>query len=818
MSNWILNLFSSNEGLPAGSREWILESEGIPMGWAFLIFLVLSAACIWAYLKCSPSVPRVWRQIMTLLRILALALFLFLLVKPVVHLTINQPVRQSLIVLLDASQSMMLNDRRGTPEDLKRAGIVAGLLDPARGLNQDAPSGTEAEQLNTNRWALLQKLAANTKLNLWPRLQEKSDLNFYKFGRDAYRIGSPVGGEGSASLSSEETVNFFKAMKAEEQATAVGESLRQVLEQNRGQAIAGILLITDGANNGGLPPVEAARMVKEQNIPLFIYGVGVTTPIDLSLRAITAPQLAFVKEKVDVKMKLRAQGLGRTSVTATLKANGKTVGERKVELAEDGEQEVVFQYVPEELGEFRLEASVPVQAGEISEENNVISTRLRVVDNKIHVLFIDQDPRWDFRYLLAYLQRDRRLDVKCVLIDGEPGLDKLPDSPFLPGLPDDREGILKYEIIILGDVSPKDLGETRMKLLAEAVEQAGAGLIFLAGPKFNPSGYIGTPLEALLPVVPDPSVTAELRVVRTKEPFKLKVTSVGETSSYLQLVEDPVENQRIWDSLPGARWTAAVSRAKPGAEVLLVDSRPEKAGQSGSMPVMAIQGYGSGETVFIGTDETYRWRSRIGEKYYSQIWGLIMQSLSLKRLEGASSRTQLKPDRERYYVGDKVVISGKVYKEDYEVLTASNLEGILKVTGADESVKQAEKVIPFQVSAVGGQAGEYRGEFTAEMAGTYRYSTLQDPEGVVKFEVIEPKLEQMETALNERVLKAMADTAKGKFLREEDLEQLPALISSQSATVANFRKIDLFHSPWCMGLLLVLMLLEWFLRRLKQLK
>lgn len=818
MSNWILNLFSSGEGLPAGSREWLLESEGIPMGWAFLIFLVLAGGCSWAYLRCAPGLSRGLRIFLTILRMVIIALFLVLLVKPVIHLTINQPVRQSLLVLLDNSQSMLLNDRRSTPEDLKRAALAAGLIDPGKGLNQDLPPGAGAERLNGNRWDLLQKLAANGKLNLWPRLQEKSDLTFFKFGRDAIQAGTPVTAEGGTDLSIEETVAFFKAMKPEEPATATGESLRQVLEQSRGQAVAGILLVTDGANNSGLPPIEAARMVKEQNIPLFIYGVGVTSPIDLSLRAMTAPQLAFVKEKVDVKMKLRAQGLGRTSVTATLKANGAVVDERKVELTEDGEQEVSFQFVPQEIGELRLEASVPVQNGEISKDNNIIATKLRVVDNKIHVLFIDQDPRWDFRYLLAYLQRDRRLDVKCVLIDGEPGLDKLPDSPFLKGLPEDREGILKYEIIILGDISPKDLGETRMKLIAEAVEQAGAGVIFLAGPKFNPSAYAGTPLEALLPVVPDTALSAEQRTARSKDPIKLKLTSVGETSSYLQLVEDPVENQKIWDSLPGARWTAPVARAKPGAEVLLVDSRSDKAGQSGAMPVMATQGYGAGETVFIGTDETYRWRSRIGEKYYSQIWGLIMQSLSLKRLEGASSRTQLKPERERYFVGDKVVISGKVYKEGYEVLTAAALQGRLKIAASEEGSKQPEKVVPLDVSAVAGQAGDYRAEFTAELPGIYRYSTLQDPEGVVKFEVIEPKLEQMETALNERILKAMADTAKGRFLREEDLDQLPSLVSSQSATVAMFRKIDLFHSPWWMALLFVVMFLEWLLRRLKQLK
>lgn len=97
-------------------------------------------------------------------------------------------------------------------------------------------------------------------------------------------------------------------------------------------------------------------------------------------------------------------------------------------------------------------------------------------------------------------------------------------------------------------------------------------------------------------------------------------------------------------------------------------------------------------------------------------------------------------------------------------------------------------------------------------------STLDDPEAAVKFEVIEPKIEQMETALNIRGLEAMASIAKGHFLREEDLDKLPEMVAQQSATVASFRKIDLFYSPWWAAVLLIILFAEWLLRRLKQLK
>ena len=93
-----------------------------------------------------------------------------------------------------------------------------------------------------------------------------------------------------------------------------------------------------------------------------------------------------------------------------------------------------------------------------------------------------------------------------------------------------------------------------------------------------------------------------------------------------------------------------------------------------------------------------------------------------------------------------------------------------------------------------------------------------DPKAVLKFNVVPPKLEQAETAMDASLLQAMAEASGGKFLREEDLNDLPKLVSSRSATVPTFRKRELFYSPWWMVLLVAVACAEWLLRRLWQLK
>ena len=790
----------------AASQEWSLGYEGISTGWAFFAFLVLMAGTIFAYWKFVPDMPRWRRYSMIALRGSVIAILLILLVKPVANLTINEPVRQSLFVLLDTSQSLALADKREKPDDLKRAALAAGLLDPERGLKQEMPKDAPASLSSLTRWDLLEKLASNEKINLWPRLGRQADLLFYQFGREAVQAGTP---EPASSLTAAESAVFFKGFRPDKPATAIGDSLRQTLQD--GRPATGILLITDGANNSGLPPVEAAALAREQNIPLFIYGVGVTSPPDLIIQDLTVPRLAFVKERLDVRAKIRSQGIEDQTVSASLMANGIAVDEQSVTLGPEGEYEVMFHYVPEEPGEAKIGVELTALPQEVSKDNNLVETGVRVTEDKFNVLLIEQEPRWDFRYLLAYLQRDRRLSVKAVMINGEPGLDKIEDSPFLPALPDDREELFKSQVLILGDVDPKDLGEDRMEMIREWVE-AGGGIIFLTGPNFNPVSYVGTPLEPVLPVLPDTLSTQEVFIQRTPEPFKLQLTSLGETSSYLLMSPDPAENLAIWEQFPGVRWTAPVARAKPGAEILLVDPRPERAGRYGPQPVFALQGYGAGTSVYLGTDETWRWRSKAGERFYSILWGQIMQSLALQLLEGASSLTQLKTSQAQYLVGDKITISGNVYMPGYQPLIAPALQGTLTISDAEGKTTEQS----LSLSTMG--KGVFRGEFNAQIPGEYSFTTAHDPSASLKFSVVQPRLEQLQTSLNEKLLRAMADVSGGRFLREEDLNALPDLVKSKSATTAVFKKLDLYYSRWWLVALLVLLSLEWLLRRLTQLK
>ncbi len=813
MLRLLLHIVAPGEKLPPGTAQFSIGYEGLSWGWAFFAFVGLVALVAWSYRAYAPALSRFTRIALIALRSILLALLLLLLVRPVLLITIEESVRRPLLVLLDTTQSMGLVDHRAKPDDLARLALAKGLVDPAAGLNQSL-SGISADSLkDVSRQQLLEDLAANSRTNLWPSLYANADISVYGFGRKLSQLGDLTPRDGT-KLSTDDAAAFFHGVHYDENLTGLGDGLRDLLDQQRGQQVSGILIITDGGNNTGSSPVEAAAVARQDGVPLYIYGVGVTSPQDIMVTELSAPQVSNVKEKLEATVHIRAQSMLGKKATVQLKANGKVVDEQPVDFRADGEQELTLSYTPDEVGEVGLEAYVPPLPEEAVKENNTATTHVRIVDDKVKVLVIDDAPRWDYQYLLTMLQRDRRIKLKTILLKGDRDEAVTADSPYLDKLPDDKETLDANDLVIIGDVDPAEIGDTRMKMLSEWVSKLGGNIIFLAGPNFDPNAYQGTPLDPLLPVETGGKTAPEY-----DQPVQLKLTPAGETSPMLALSQDAQENGAIWASFPPVKWTAWVNKARPGAQVLLTDPTAERANRDGPMPVIALQSYGVGQTLFIGFDETYRWRSHVGEKYYTRIWGQIIQGLTGQRNNG-SSLTQLKTDKATYLTGDRVRISGRIFQKGFEPLTDPEVPGTITIKSPPVSGQPAanQQTSELRLEAIPDRPGEYRGQMIATTPGSYSFSTVRDPATVLKFEVTEPKVELSDIAMNEKLLRGMASASGGQFLREEDLNGLPELITSKSTGLESFKKIPLVFTPYLLAVMILVACVEWLWRRKLELK
>ncbi len=124
--------------------------------------------------------------------------------EPVVRVTEESTVRGTLLVLSDASESMDLRDARQSAEDHERVKIAFG---------------DQVPETDPSRRELVEAVAANRELNLWPRIAEKVDVLVAPFGRNA-SAALPFVSEGDETLTVKQAAEFFRQLPG-------GERLRR---------------------------------------------------------------------------------------------------------------------------------------------------------------------------------------------------------------------------------------------------------------------------------------------------------------------------------------------------------------------------------------------------------------------------------------------------------------------------------------------------------------------------------------------------------------------------------------------------------------
>ena len=813
MNDWILKLTGST--VEPGSTVTGFDlgaAGGVGVGLILLLAVVLVAVVIISYRWMPEEQTSARKGMLVFLRLTFLALLLGILFQPVLTLHLERQIRQTLLVMLDSSRSMTIADPRIAGEDLKRAAIAKGKVKPDAGLDVNLEVNIEDEVRTLARTNILQSVLLNEELRLLPDLSDKFNLVGFTFGLgrvDQKSFVSEIDEKQTNKLKKLEIKDFegwVKGVEAAHSATALGDSLAEVLKLKRGQPLAGILIASDGGHNRGMPPGSLIKELKEAGVPLYFYGVGITSPRDIIVTEMDAPEAAFLEDEILIKVRVRSQGLAGENAQLILTFNGDKVAEETVAFGQDGEQSIPMRIKPDLAGDFELRAFIAARDDETDDNNNEVKRRLRIVDDKVRVLFVEQSPRWDYRYLQAALTRDRRVEVKTLLIEGDPALAREEGSPYIEQFPENKKDLFEYDVVVFGDVDPKSLSVTQMENLNEFVSRFGGAFVMIAGRRHSPISFAETPISDMLPVEFERGSEGDDSTTSDK-PIRVELTALGKTDPMLDLSDEESSNESLWDDLPPIYWVAAVDR-KPGAEVLMVD--PAEESDSGKRPIIARHQYGLGQVLYVGTDNTWRWRRNVGDLYYTRFWGQVNQRMAQQRFIGEDKRTQISLNSQNYLSGEPVRAYARLYQEGYEPWDEEQIRGVY--TKGDGLQKEV------MLKAVVGKPGLYFGEFSAPAAGQYQIHVATAPETKRDFTVVETSLEMAETAMNAGLMENLATQTGGKFFREEGLHELVKAIDTKKVTVPSRMEIELWATPLYFLLIMIVVTIEWILRKFSYLK
>ena len=737
----------------------------------------------WSFYKSTPEdVKKSRRRGMLIMRIIFFILLLGILLKPIISLDLERDHKKTLAVLIDSSSSMGITDPRINIKDIAREAIANGNLDPSASLDS---SPDTLPQSPSSRFKIAEQALNNDKINLLKRLGEKSEIVTYNFGgtiNDSSPSSEPKGTE-----------------------TSIGNALHEVLRRHSADDLGGILLISDGANNEGKAIVPVAEDLRERGIPVFAYAVGTDSPRDTAIKSIELPSVALAEDAVPVTIQFNQQGMAGEKGKLIISMSGAKAIEKEFVFSDEENQEITVPIIPKKSGEYQISATIETSIGEILDNNNSFSRGLRVLDSSLKVLMIESSPRWEFKYVQAMLLRERRIDLDCFLAGADPIVARTENSPYLESFPDTREQLFNYDLIMFGDINPDQIPENTIENISSFVSNGGGSLIIMAGKRFTPSSYRNTELQNLIPVELAPTRLGG-NSNNAQRPILLDITEAGLNEGFLNLEEDPDLAKQRWSKLPPIFWSVKTLGAKPAAKTYL--THPD-----GDYPIVAIQKYGAGEVLWIGTENTWRWRKNTGDLYHTRFWGQIVQRMAGRRLATGSRRSELRSDRAIAKEGENFTVFARLLDENFLPREDETIEATL--VKSNSNTADSKKVT---LRAVPGSPGYYRSEFSAEDQGRYRLTIIDDESSGIDLNVRGADREFAKTAIDEKTLKEIADITNGSYLREENLNDLPTIAKIEPAKIKISREATLWSSPLYLILLLLPITIEWFMRKFAELK
>ncbi len=776
-----------------------------PMWIATVMGILAIVAVVLMYRREAGRLPVVTRIFAAILRALALATILFLLMRPSWLSETRGERLRPISLLIDDSQSMTTRDPRTTYPDKWRAAVANNLLPPDKPFPVQPSAGDIPDNTpeKPSRIELVKAVFANPKLDLLARMSTVGPIQPATFGL-------------RRAAKDPRDAKWIETLAGTEPRTAMADAAFDLLRRDENELPAAIIIVSDGRENASDRSLDdLANECARLKVPVYIYGVGSSSFGSLQVRDAAIPETLFVDDTVSVPVRYRVRGYKDGKVEIIAKLNGKEVARKTVDLREGDDLKEVLTFVPnledsKVAGKQEFTTTVRVISGAETPTDEMTKT-VRVIDRKVKVLYVESIPRWDFKFLQRALLRDRRVVAEFLLTDSDSRAMKS-GPPYVATFPVTRQELFAYDLLIFGDLPASALSPDQQTMVRDFVAEGG-GFLQIAGRNHGPASYVGTPLADVLPVEIQ-SVKFSNDTGNRPQSFRPELTPSGVRSALLSLDDDPLENLKLWKTLPEIYWSYPVQKLKPGAEAYLVHPK-ETTTDNKPMPILAAHYYGKGYSAFVGFDETWRWRFNEADKYFARFWSQAVYVTGVPRTLG-TKLTQLSLDTPDPLLGKTGQVYARIFNPDMRPLTAERLEARLE--RIDAGAEEKDRNLPVELKALPGQPGEYVATIPFNRVGRFalKVDNGSDPAALEFRVALPPDHELASGGLAEEALRKLAEATNGKFYREEDLHQLPKDIVSVPAPFTR-REESLLWNKWLMMLVIGLLTLEWFVRKFNSL-
>ena len=547
-----------------------------------------------------------------------------------------------------------------------------------------------------------------------------------------------------------------------------------------------VIIISDGNHTEGSYPLTDRW---PSMTTLYTVGIGnIETGIDVSIDNVRYPALNYVNKKSDIEVQISSRGLPKNErLQMRLFLDKRLITAQFVELeAGSYQHSVFFEYIPGRTGLNRLRVEIDSLGGEKNWDNNSYTFVQNILKSKIKVGLISGLPSYDSKFLNLLLSRNE--DVELFTFTETPRQRAFEGS--------DNRHIDSLEVIILCGFPGPYSQQNQINRLMNVLKTGNSStMIFLTRhTDINK-------LQAFRDYLPFESV------IRNRDALPVAVSNPAEMSvnPILFLFDRQEILRRYWGKLPPVDVYFSVSRPKANSRILL-----NAAGDSETIPLLTLADNPLQRMVLFNGEGFWKWYfllqndAEIVDGYAILLnhlvrWGSDQSKIKAVALE--SRQTTTTP-------GSEINIRAALFDANYQPLKDGQL--VVQALWNDQE---------FTLPVIPDSAGNFQINFLPPGEGKFVITARGFKDGIeigsdrLEIEVIPTDKEFIRVSQNRDFLNRLAVMSNGRYVDAADLDTLRQFLAVESELTFLERIFDIWYKPFLLILILLLITMEWILRK-----
>ena len=556
-----------------------------------------------------------------------------------------------------------------------------------------------------------------------------------------------------------------------EKKTDLSGLLQTVKSNFEGRNLTDVVLLSDGIVNQGISPAFGRYPFKVSTI-----AIGDTVPdLDISIKDVVSNRVAYLGNEFPIRAELVANGLAGKSTTISLKQNGKIIETQKVLIDRSSFFKTYdFKTSSAQKGVQHYTVELGAVSGESSARNNKRDVYVDIIDGRQKILLLALAPHPDIKAIRSLIENNDNyeLDVQILTISGNLPVTSKP-----------------YDLVILHQV-PNLLGQGNA--LVRKFIDAKTPILYILGN------------QSAVPLVS--SLNKSLTINATNGQTD-KVTARYNSSFHMLNLD--AESLKLLERLPPLSVPFGDYNLSSGTETILF----QKVGTlNTSKPLLVLNTASDQKTAVLAGEGIWQWRQ---EEYALTSKQDIVDNLFQKLIQILSVREDKRkfrvyPVRAEFEAGEQVIFQTEIYNDIYEQIYGQEV----KLTITDEKGKNRDFTYThtaenprFNISGL--NEGVYRFQASAALRSGQEKVNGQ-------FVIRNVDLEMNNTLADFGMLRELAKNTGGEFISPASLTEFVQKLKQNRPSDrldSSEEMVELIHMKWLFFLLVLLMGIEWGLRK-----